>query len=609
VLDVHPDDRDEYITTCNQAFLARQPFSLEYRLRRHDGEYRWVIDSGAPRWQEKTVFTGYIGTCIDISERKLSEKALHESEARYRSILTASPDIITITDLGGRILMVSPVALALCRCTREDELVGHLITDFIDSEFRERAFENIALMFQGVKKGPGEYRGLRADGSSIDVEVNGEFIRNDEGQPTSMVFIIRDITERKRTEIERLELEQQFHQAQKLESLGVLASGIAHDFNNILTIILGYCYLAKEDFSDEPSKLDHFKNIEMAARRAADLCQQMLTYAGKSQLAETRVNVWLLVDEVIRMLQSAIKKNVSFELDLIQRVPEIKGEASKIQQIVMNLIINAAEAIGSANGTIRVVLTKTAIESDTSETDTFGTRIMPGRYVCLEVSDTGIGMDAATQKRIFEPFYTTKSTGRGLGMSAIRNIVMSHEGILQLTSTPGTGTTFKVFFPVPEASDSSEAVSSVAVPTEMPGGTILLVEDEHKLLDLGKTLLETLGFIVITAQNGGEALEIYSQRRSEIDAILMDLIMPVMGGIDCYNELRKIAPLLPVIFCSGYNVEQVSGVIEKDPHASFVQKPFDPTKLLIEIVTMLRTAPGAAPDIPGTDNQSCGESL
>jgi PAS domain S-box-containing protein len=302
------------------------------------------------------------------------------------------------------------------------------------------------------KKFNKEFRILRNSDSEIRwVLCIGEVLRSQSEKVIGLQGTIQDVTERKRGEEERHQLEQQFQNAQKLENLGLLAGGIAHDFNNILTVILGHCYLVRENFITEQELKATFMKIETAGNRAADLCRQMLTYAGKSSLVHAPVNLWLLIDEVTKMLKASINKNVSIELDLGPNIPVIQGDAVQIQQIAMNLIINAADAIGAASGTVRIVLTK--VEFDTIQTahDALGTVIKPGRYSCLEVTDTGCGMDEATIKRIFEPFFTTKSTGRGLGMSAILGIIKSHEAALQLFSTPGVGTTFKVFFPVPHA--------------------------------------------------------------------------------------------------------------------------------------------------------------
>lgn len=395
------------------------------------------------------------------------------------------------------------------------------------------------------------------------------------------VAVFDVITERKRLEEERLELERKFQQTQRLESLGVLAGGIAHDFNNILTIILGHCYVLRELRAPESADRTHVRQIESAASRAADLCRQMLAYAGKSQLVQTRVNLWLLVDEIVRMLQSAIKKNVSISLDLKRDVPEITADSTQIQQIIMNLIINAAEAIGDANGAITISLAKSAVNADHPETDFFGTSILAGKYACLTVTDNGCGMEPETQKRIFEPFYTTKFTGRGLGMSAILGIIKAHNGALQLFSQAGAGTTFKVYLPVREAAET------VAIqPEEAPcassadrGDTVLLVDDEESLRTIGMALLNAIGFEVITAANGRQAVEIFRQRKDSIDLVMLDLIMPEMGGLEAYRKLREMSATVPVLICSGYGAGEVADAIRDDQRAGFVQKPYTPNDL------------------------------
>jgi len=395
------------------------------------------------------------------------------------------------------------------------------------------------------------------------------------------VAVFDVITERKRLEEERLELERKFQQTQRLESLGVLAGGIAHDFNNILTIILGHCYVLRELGAPESSDRTHVRQIESAASRAADLCRQMLAYAGKSQLVQTRVNLWLLVDEIVRMLQSAIKKNVSISLDLKRDVPEIIADSTQIQQIIMNLIINAAEAIGDTNGAITISLAKSAINADQPETDFFGTSILAGRYACLTVADNGCGMEPETQKRIFEPFYTTKFTGRGLGMSAILGIIKAHSGALQLFSQAGAGTTFKVYLPVREAAETI-AIQQTDTPcasSAVRGDTVLLVDDEESLCSIGMALLNAIGFEVLTAANGRQAVDLFRQRKDSIDLVMLDLIMPEMGGLDAYRKLREISATVPVVICSGYGAGEVADAIRDDQRAGFVQKPYTPNDL------------------------------
>jgi signal transduction histidine kinase len=248
---------------------------------------------------------------------------------------------------------------------------------------------------------------------------------------------------------ELIQLEQKYQQTQKLESLGVLAGGIAHDFNNILTIILGHCYMIKKGVATNGvTDKDQLDQIESAANRAADLCRQMLAYAGKSPAVQTEFNMSILVAEVVRLLTSATTKNVTVNLDLEYDMPPMIGDSSQIQQVVMNLVINASEAIGEKIGVISVELRKTGIRQEQYEIDYFGNRIPAGNFACMKVSDTGSGMCEESKRRIFEPFYTTKFTGRGLGMSAILGIIKAHNGAVQLNSTQGVGTTFTVFLPI-----------------------------------------------------------------------------------------------------------------------------------------------------------------
>jgi PAS domain S-box-containing protein len=531
---------------------------------------------------------GQIGE-YETSQKLLkgSEERSRQAEEEFRELVDHLPVVVWQTDERGTVRYISKVVTLIDGYTPEEVYAGGA----------EQMFSRIHPDDQGFVMA--SFCALFAEGAVFDVvfrlqHKEGHWIWvHDFAYATTILDgvhvargVLSDVTERKQAEAERQHLEHQFQQAQKLESLGVLAGGIAHDFNNILTVIMGHCYMVKEDMIPEEEYKAAFQKIETAGSRATDLCRQMLTYAGKSRMEQTRVNLWLLVDEVVKMLQAAIKKNVTIELDLKRDVPEINGDSAQIQQIVMNLIINSADAIGEANGTIRVVLTKTVFEGDQTA-DTFGTIIKAGRYACLEVTDTGCGMDEATQKRIFEPFFTTKFIGRGLGMSAIHGIIKSHEAILQLTSKPGVGTTFKVYFPVPQPSDYAKTTLTRTVPLEEASGTILMVEDEELLRIMGKELLEAHGFTAMTASNGSESIEIYRERGSEIDVILMDLIMPVMGGIEAYHELRKINPTVPIIICSGYGVESVELVIKNDPHAEFIHKPYKPDELRDMLVRII----------------------
>lgn len=521
-----------------------------------------------------------------IQDRRKIYEAVSRGKREWEQTFDAVPDLIAIIDANHTVTRVNRAMAERCGL-KPSELVGRTCYNVVHGLMHPPAYCPHVRMMQDEQEHSEEMEEKRLNGV-FDVSVSPLY--DFEGQLAACVHVARDITDRKKAEEERRKLEQQFQQAQKLESLGVLAGGIAHDFNNILTIILGHCFMAMENVDSGLPHKAHVLQIEGAANRAADLCRQMLAYAGKNPLVQTQVNLWLLLDEMVKMLTSAIKKNVTIELDLTRDVPKIAGDNSQIQQIVMNLIINAAEAIGDNNGTIRVALTKTTVDAGQANTDFLGNTILVGRYACLEVSDTGCGMDNETQKRIFEPFYTTKFTGRGLGMSAILGIIKAHNGALQLSSEPGVGTTFKVYFPlfaVPDAAETRSATGSA--PSAKGSGTILLVDDEEALRTIGSALLESMGFSAMTAANGREALDIYRERGSGIDLILMDLIMPEMGGIETYHELRKVAPTVPIVISSGYSVGEVSELMN-DEYAGVIQKPYRPDRLQEVLMKLLRTA-------------------
>jgi CheY-like chemotaxis protein len=373
-------------------------------------------------------------------------------------------------------------------------------------------------------------------------------------------------------------MERKFQQSQKLESLGVLAGGLAHNFNNILSIILGQCDILSEDISSGIDRITQVKQIEKAALRAVDLCRQMLTYVGKNAPVKTRINLRLMVEEAVKLLQPTLKTRVCLELDFNDEVFEITGDRAQIQQVIMDLSFNAAEAIGERKGTIIIALKKKIVQSG-ADADFLGNAIPAGDYACLTVSDNGCGMDIETRKRIFEPFYTTKYTGRGLGLSAALGIVTSHDGALQFSTTPGIGSTFKVFFPLFAVPGIVSAAPAADIFLEKERGTLLLVDDEAQLRIIGGALLKAMGFTVMTATGGREAIKIHRENSLKIDLILLDLLMPEMDGIETYRLLRQISPTIPIVICSEGNAEDLAQDFTDDPFAECVQKPYKPDQL------------------------------
>ncbi|MDD2850375.1 MAG: PAS domain S-box protein [Desulfuromonadaceae bacterium] len=506
----------------------------------------------------------------DITERKRVEKALRASEDHYRALFNKAGEGICILSQEG-IIIEANESFARMHGFEEREMVNMRI-DQLDVF---KGFDNTPDRKDAVLSGGAaifEVQHYHKDGRLLQFEVTVSPITLRE-EAYFLVFH-RDITERKRLEEERKDLENQLILAQKLESLGVLAGGIAHDFNNILAIIVGYCGLIKMEYEEAEI---HIPEIEKAAERAAGLCRQMLAYAGHAQLSQTHVNMWTLVDEMIKMLRATIPQNVAIYADLAADIPPLIGDDNQIRQIIMNLVINASEAIGEAQGEVRVSLINVEVQAGQSNKDHLGKKIPPGCYICLEVSDNGRGMDEETRQRLFEPFYTTKFAGRGLGMSAVLGIITAHNGALQMRSQPGKGTTITVYLLV-KSGDSAviQTNQQAASPATWQGsGTILLVEDEAQIIFFSRTILEKLGFTVITACNGGEALEKYQRYASEVFLVITDMDMPVMDGYTLFRELKAIRSDLPIIISSGFGDSAITAKIPREEIAGLVIKPFN----------------------------------
>ncbi|WP_026842984.1 hybrid sensor histidine kinase/response regulator [Citrifermentans bremense] len=520
---------------------------------------------------------------------QLIYEAVSRGKREWEQTFDSIADLIFITDTNHTISRANRAMARHCGLRPED-LPGRKCYDL----FHDLASPPPYCPLNGLKEG-GAPRAKEVEVAKFcgffDISVSPLY--NDDGTLAACVHVARDVTERKKAEEYRLELEQQLLQSQKLESLGVLTGGIAHDFNNILMIILGHCLLAKENQASAPV-VGHLDQIESAGNRAADLCRQMLAYAGKAPLIQTRIDLPALVRDMVQMLQPAFNKKVTIECDLGRDLPKLTCDEGKIQQIVMNLVVNAAESLGEQGGKVKVTLSHKTVLQAEQEIDCFGNAIPPGTYQCLQVADTGCGMDQETQKRIFEPFFTTKFTGRGLGLSAISGIIRSHNGSLQLCSAPGAGTTFSVYFPLPPCCPAGD---EVAAPLPLPltaaarlEGTILLVDDEEQLRAVGCELLTSMGFKVIGANNGSEALAIWQERKSEIDLVLMDLTMPELDGVETYRTLREDTPTLPVLFCSGYGDQDIRPCTGEDPRAGFIAKPYQLAQLRSALAALWKTA-------------------
>jgi PAS domain S-box-containing protein len=417
-----------------------------------------------------------------------------------------------------------------------------------------------------------EYRICRVgDGAERWVHGLGRLEIGAGGRPVRMFGTIQDITERRAAAAERDRLELQILHTQKLESLGVLAGGIAHDFNNILMSVLGNAGLARLRLPPESPAVENLHQIEQAASRAADLAKQMLAYSGKGKFVVEPVDLNRLTEEMEHMLRVSISKKAILRYNFSRPLPAVDADATQVRQVVMNLVINASEAIEERSGVIAVSTGCVTCTREYLQELWLDEQLPAGLYVTLEIADTGCGMDRETMARLFDPFFTTKFTGRGLGMAAVLGIVRGHRGAIKVYSEPGRGTTFKVFLPA----STQQPLIPLALEQEPPwrgSGTILLADDEESVRAVGAEMIRELGFDVVTACDGREALERYRERRA--DLVILDLTMPRLDGEQAFRELRALDAAVRVVMSSGYNEMEVAQKFAGKRLAGFIQKPY-----------------------------------
>ena len=516
---------------------------------------------------------------VDITERKKTEDALRESEERYRTLVDNTRTGIYVRQ-GDRLRFVNRRISEISGYT-EEELLEMPILNLVHPEDLERVREEIILYDSGKATNRlFECRIVTKNGQSRWIELFGaSFIY--EGEHAVLNNFV-DITERKNAEKERQKLESQLQHAQKLESIGTLAGGIAHDFNNLLTSILGNAELAVMHIPHFSPAINNLEEIGTAARRAADLCSQMLAYSGKGQFVVRAIDLTSLVKEMSQLLEVSISRKASLNYEFSEDIPAIEADAPQMHQIVMNLIINASEALGDGGGAITVKTGAMQCDQEYLRDTYLGGELPAGKYVFVEVSDTGCGMESETLEKIFDPFFSTKFTGRGLGLAAVLGIVRGHRGAITVHTEPGKGTIFRVLFPCSEQPVQVAANRGAEAAAWRGSGTVLLVDDEPAVLKIGTRMLETLGFDVLTAVDGIEAVELYQQRKDEIAVVLLDVTMPRMGGEEAFEEIRKIKGDAIIILSSGYEEQEVVNRFAGQGLAGFIHKPY-------EFETLIRT--------------------
>ena len=433
---------------------------------------------------------------------------------------------------------------------------------------------------------------VRRDAAPVDVIVNAVPTRDADGKPTGCVATFQDISAHKQAERKRLDFERRLLQSQKLESIGVLAGGIAHDFNNLLTGVLGHTNFARGELARGSTKVDHLlAQVETSAQRAADLCRQLLAYAGKGRVVVRLIDLNVAVQQTVPLLKLAITKKVTLDLQLGAGLPPLRGDPSQINQMLLNLVTNASEAIGAGPGTITIRSDRVNVTPMDMLTLTASPEMEPGMCVCMEVRDTGCGIAAETIGHIFEPFFTTKFVGRGLGLAAVLGIVFGHRGGIRVSSQVGVGTTFEVFLPA--MAQPARGTGTPFSPTSHRG-TVLVVDDDITIREFASAVLSGAGYTVVTAGDGEEALTKLRRDVMQFDAVLLDLTMPKLDGEDTLIAMRMISANLPVVLTSGYGEQAVVQRFVGRGLADFLPKPFVSEALLTVINTVIERARAAA---------------
>jgi PAS domain S-box-containing protein len=433
-----------------------------------------------------------------------------------------------------------------------------------------------------------KYRIRRADGEYRWVDDFTVLVRDAKGEVTHYHGYVLDVTDRIAAEEERKGLEERFHRSQRLESLGLLAGGIAHDFNNLLVGILGNVDLALMDPALPEKSRSHLQNIRSATLRTADLTNQMLAYSGRGSFVVEMLDLTTLVNEMARLLRTSISRKIEIRHERIgDEAPVIKADPTSIRQVVMNLILNAADAIGDKSGVITVSTGMKDIDDQWLKKAYIAEHRAPGKHAVLQIQDTGSGMDEATAAKLFEPFFTTKAKGRGLGLSAVLGIVRSHHGAIRVDTEPGRGTTFTVALP-PALARNHETAPVAGLDEQWRGeGLILVVDDDDSVRGIAVLMLEMQGFEVLQAADGKEAISVFREKSADIRGVLLDMTMPDMNGEEVFRAIRSIRDDIKVAVISGYGEQDTREKFGTLHLSAFIPKPFSQETLLKGVRTML----------------------
>ena len=550
------------------------PQTLEWRAKKKNGETFWIeisIKSSDIAGQDRI-----IAVIRDATDRKRTEDALHTSEELYRKLITAIPDIIVRTDLEGNILFINESTFPAFGYTTNQRFLGKNLISFIAEKDKQRALENIKKMLE-QKLEPQEYTFVSEEGAIIECDISGDVLRQNDGTPYGLVFLIRDLTDKKKMQDHLL-------QSQKMEAIGRLAGGVAHDYNNMLGVILGYAFMVERELTPTHPAHSKIKSIITAAERSANLTKQLLAFARQQIIAPVALNLNDELEGLKKLLDRLIGEDIKLIIHREENLWKIKIDPTQLTQVITNLATNARDAIENV-GTITITTTNVVVDEVMASKQV---GVSPGEYIMLTFQDSGVGMDSNTVAQIFEPFFTTKSKGKrtGLGLATVFGIINQNDGFITVSSEIGNGTTFKLyfhrFFGDTTIKEEKEEESSLEGKE-----AILIVEDEEALLTSSKYVLEMKGYKVFSASSPMDALAVVEKYYGTIDLLITDVVMPGINGKELKVHLEKKYPDMRTLFISGYTADVVAkrGIIEEGIH--FLEKPFSPKTLSKKVKEVL----------------------
>ncbi len=584
---LHPDDREATYEAYAKYVAGRRPeYRVEFRQRTKDGAWKWILSLGkiVARSADGRPLR-MLGTHTDITERKLAEESLREREERLRAALSASGTGTFRWDIRTNELSWDEALNGLFGLPPGQTV--RTLENFLALVHPDERPGVIERCERSVREGADfdmEFRVVWPDGRIRWLHDKGKIVANAAGEPLYMTGACLDVTATRQAKLEREQLERKVQETQKLESLGVLAGGIAHDFNNLLTSILGNASIAAMELPPGSSVQDCLGQINEASMRAAELCKQMLAYSGRGRFVVRRLDLGEVVEQTAQMLQISISKKAVLRFHLEKGLPPVEVDATQIRQVIMNLVINASEAIGDKSGVIRIATGLLHVDRAYLHGTLMDADLPEGDYVALEISDSGCGMSPETQAKIFDPFFTTKFTGRGLGLAAVLGIVRGHKGALKVYSEPGRGTTFKLLFPASRGTSETTKTPAANTAKWRGEGRVLVVDDEEGMRITIARMMGTMGLEPTLASDGREAIELFRADPDRFTLVLLDLTMPHLDGEQTFTELRRIRPDVRVVLMSGFNAHEVLVRFSGKGLASFLQKPFT----LEELRTLMR---------------------